>query len=138
MRFFTCLFCIDLICYEILTDVKQCFLLENEELLDAEEPVGRRINLSTGRRLHSPEQMEFVYLHKRRKLAPSLVGVNAFSIIIVLHFKYSLLGMCTLILSMRMRNPTVGYSHIFYFKADKQIVKASSDMEVNEATSVCR
>ncbi|KAJ6667527.1 hypothetical protein lerEdw1_016648 [Lerista edwardsae] len=49
---------------------------ENEELLDAEEPVGGRINLSTSRRLHSPEQMEFVYLRKRRRLAPSLVGMK--------------------------------------------------------------
>ncbi|XP_066476958.1 BEN domain-containing protein 2 [Tiliqua scincoides] len=50
---------------------------ENEELLDAEEPVEAQINLSTSRRFRSPEQMEYVYLRKRRRLAPSLVEMKA-------------------------------------------------------------
>ncbi|XP_061483208.1 BEN domain-containing protein 2 isoform X2 [Rhineura floridana] len=50
----------------------------NEDFLDMEEPDASQVNLSTSRpRLsHSPEQMELVYLRKRRRLAPSFVGMR--------------------------------------------------------------
>ncbi|XP_033003225.1 BEN domain-containing protein 2 [Lacerta agilis] len=51
----------------------------NEDLLDIEEQAESQVNLSTsGPRLsRNPEQMELVYLRKRRRLASSLTGMRA-------------------------------------------------------------
>ncbi|XP_053243114.1 BEN domain-containing protein 2 isoform X4 [Podarcis raffonei] len=51
----------------------------NEDLLDIEEQAGSQENLSTSapRLSRNPEQMELVYLRKRRRLASSLTGMRA-------------------------------------------------------------
>nr|XP_008105488.1 PREDICTED: uncharacterized protein LOC100566798 isoform X2 [Anolis carolinensis] len=65
-----------LICKDALTNFKNTFLSDNDNLMDMDDLVPLHDDLFARRmRLgHNPEQAESIYLHKRQQLAPSLIG----------------------------------------------------------------